>query len=125
MTTLDHFKNATDLKTFAAGETLFAVGSDDHHLYAVREGEVEIYFNGVLVETVTAGGFVGEKSLIDESPHTTTAIAKTDVTTAVVDEQKFLFLIHETPLFALQVMRTQAQRIRRLMEIAMGLPLNS
>lgn len=124
MTTLDHFRNATDLKTFAAGETLFEVGSTDRHLYAIREGEVEIYFNDALVETVGAGGFVGEKSLIDHQPHTTTAIAKTDVTAALVDEQKFLFLVHETPLFALQVMRVQAQRIRRLMQIAMGLSHN-
>jgi hypothetical protein len=31
-------------------------------------------------------------------------------------------LIHETPLFALQVMRAQAQRIRRLTQIAIGAP---
>jgi len=119
---LDHFKNATETQTFASQEPLFEVGAVDQHMYAIREGEVEIYFNEILVETVGPGGFVGEKSLIDGQPHTTTAIAKTDVTAALVDEKKFLFLIHETPTFALQVMRVQAQRIRRLMQIAIGAP---
>jgi CRP/FNR family transcriptional regulator, cyclic AMP receptor protein len=119
---LDHFRNATETKTFAPGEIVFEVGTSERHMYAVRDGEIEIYFNEVLVETVGPGGFVGEKSLIDGQPHTTTAIAKTDVTVAVIDETKFLFLVHETPLFALQVMRVQAQRIRRLMQIAIGAP---
>ena len=121
-TMLDHFKNATETKSFLAGDIVFEVGTTDPHMYAIREGEVEIYFNDVLVETVGPGGFVGEKSLIDGQPHTTTAIAKTDVTAALVDEKKFLFLVHETPTFALQVMRVQAQRIRRLMQIAIGAP---
>jgi CRP/FNR family transcriptional regulator, cyclic AMP receptor protein len=119
---LDHFRNATETKTFALGEVVFEVGTSERHMYAVRDGEIEIYFNEVLVETVGPGGFVGEKSLIDGLPHTTTAIAKTDVTVAIIDETKFLFLVHETPLFALQVMRVQAQRIRRLMQIAIGAP---
>lgn len=122
MSMLDHFKNAKETQTFAAEDTLFAAGSTDRHMYAIREGKVEVYFNDALIETVGPGGFVGEKSLIDEQPHTTTAIAKTDVVVAVIDEKKFLFLVHETPLFALQVMRVQAQRIRRLMQIAIGAP---
>lgn len=119
---LDHFRNATETKSFAADEIVFEVGSTEQQMYAVREGEIEIYFNEILVETVAPGGFVGEKSLIDGQPHTTTAIAKTNASVAVIDETKFLFLIHETPMFALQVMRVQAQRIRRLMQIAMGTP---
>lgn len=120
MSMLDHFKNTQETQSFAAGDVIFEVGASDRHMYAVRDGEVEIYFNDVLVETVAPGGFIGEKSLIDNQPHTTTAIAKTDVTVAIIDEKKFLFLVHETPLFALQVMRVQAQRIRRLMQIAIG-----
>lgn len=119
---LDHFRNASETKTFAPDDIIFEVGTSEQQMYAVREGEIEIYFNEILVETVGPGGFIGEKSLIDGQPHTTTAIAKTDVTVAVIDEAKFLFLIHETPLFALQVMRVQAQRIRRLMQIAIGAP---
>jgi CRP/FNR family transcriptional regulator, cyclic AMP receptor protein len=118
--TVDYFKNTKELKAFAPGDVLFKAGDRDPLMYAVRDGEVDIYFNNTLFETVGAGGFVGEKSLIDELPHTTTAIARTAVSVAVVDEQKFLFLVHETPTFALQVMRIMAQRQRNAMKIAIG-----
>lgn len=117
---VDYFKDAKELKTFAAGETIFQAGDQDLHMYVVREGEVDILFNNTLFETVSAGGFVGEKSLVDELPHTTTAIARTAVTLAVVDEKQFLFLVHETPTFALQMMRTMAARQRAAMKIAIG-----
>jgi hypothetical protein len=33
---------------------------------------------------------------------------------SVIDERAFLFLVHETPMFAIQVMRSTAERIREL-----------
>ena len=33
---------------------------------------------------------------------------------AVIDDKAFVYLVHETPMFALQVMRSMAQRIREL-----------
>ncbi len=72
-----------------------------------------------MLETVKEGGVFGEKSLIDDNPHTTSAIAKTDAEVVRVDEEQFLLLVHETPMFSLQVMRTQAQRTRVVMELAL------
>jgi CRP/FNR family transcriptional regulator, cyclic AMP receptor protein len=72
-----------------------------------------------VLETVKEGGVFGEKSLIDDNPHTTSAIAKTDAEVVRVDEEQFLLLVHETPMFSLQVMRTQAQRTRVVMELAL------
>ena len=52
----------------------------------VKSGEVELFFNDRLIETVGPGGILGEKSLVDDYPHTTTAIAKTDCELVLVDE---------------------------------------
>jgi CRP/FNR family cyclic AMP-dependent transcriptional regulator len=41
-----------------------------------------------------------------------TAIAIADSTLAVIDRQRFLFLVHETPTFALSVMSAMAARLR-------------
>ncbi len=120
MIVINHFKNAEEFKTFAAGETIFKAGERDEHMYAVKEGEVDIFFNGILLETIQAGDFFGEKSLVDREPHTTTAIAKVDSKIVVVDEHKFLFLVHETPTFSLQVMRSMAERIRAALRLAVG-----
>ena len=52
-------------------------------------------------------------ALIDDSPRSATAVALTDVTLAPIKENQFLFLVQNTPFFALSVMRVLARRLRR------------
>jgi CRP/FNR family cyclic AMP-dependent transcriptional regulator len=54
----------------------------------------------------------GEMAVIDSSARSATATAVVDTKLAVIDKSKFLFLVHETPMFALQVMKTLTQRLR-------------
>ena len=119
MTAIDYFKNVKEVRHYKAGEAIYSVGDDDDHMYAVREGTVDILFNGEMMETVGPSGYFGEKSLIDDSPHTTTAVAKTDCVIVPVDEDRFLYLVYETPMFALSMMRTMAARTRRIAQMAM------
>jgi len=51
-------------------------------------------------------------ALIDNAPRSATAIAATDVKLVSVSEKHFLFLISNTPYFALNVMRVMARRLR-------------
>lgn len=119
MVEFDYFRDMKDVTTYKAGDIIFSAGDPDNILYGVQEGEVDLMFNGELLETVQKSGIFGEKSLIDESPHTTSAIAKTDCKIVKLDESKFLFLVHETPTFALHVMRTMTTRTRTVMTMAM------
>jgi CRP-like cAMP-binding protein len=77
---------------------------------------VDIFVNGKLVETVEAGGIFGEMALIDAESRTATAVARTDTKVVPVDERRFLFLIQQTPNFALHVMRVLSERLRRINE---------
>jgi CRP-like cAMP-binding protein len=43
-----------------------------------------------------------------------TATAAEDCELAVISQRMFLFLIHETPMFALHVMSSMAERLRAL-----------
>ena len=52
-----------------------------------------------------------EMALIDGSPRSATARAKTDCQVAPISENAFQKLLVETPLFALSVMRTLADRL--------------
>jgi CRP-like cAMP-binding protein len=54
----------------------------------------------------------GELSIVDSSPRRGTAVAISDVKLAVIDRKTFLFLVHETPMFALQVMASIGDRLR-------------
>ena len=99
--------------TFKPGETIFSEGDRGDQMYVIRKGEVEIERDGKIVETLTAGGIFGEMALIDGSPRAASARAKTVCELAPITEKTFFFMVHETPFFALTVMRTLAERLRR------------
>ncbi len=101
---------------FQPGDAIFEEGSKGDTMFVIRSGEVIIERAGKVMETVPPGGIFGEMALIDGSPRSATARAKTECEVAPVTEKSFLFLVHETPFFAIAVMRTLADRLRRLNE---------
>ena len=98
------------------GDVIFAEGDKGDAMYVVRTGEVTIERGGRVMETLSGGGIFGEMALIDGSPRSATVRAKTDCEVAPINEKTFLFLVHETPFFAIAVMRTLADRLRRMDE---------
>jgi CRP-like cAMP-binding protein len=99
--------------TYSSGEIIFAAGDKGDKMYVIRSGEVEIERDGKIVEKLGPGGIFGEMALIDGEPRAATAKAKTACEVAPITEKTFLFLVHETPFFAISVMRALADRLRR------------
>ena len=109
------FQNDAGAESRPAGQPIFRTGDAcDDVMYAVAEGEVDIILEGATVETVRPGGFFGEIGLIDKRPRSADAVARTDVRLVPINARRFTFLVQQHPFFALEVMRTMAQRIRRL-----------
>ena len=52
-------------------------------------------------------------ALVDDSSRSATAVALKETTLATVDRRRFLFLVQETPMFALELMSVMATRLRR------------
>ena len=86
-------------------------------MYVVKSGQVDIYIHDHLVETVPTDGFFGEVALLDHVNRSGTAVAKTDCTLIPINERHFLFMVQETPFFALAVLRAMSSRLRRQNEI--------
>ena len=80
----------------------------------VQEGEVEIRIGNKVLEMVSVDGFFGEMALIDAGTRSATAIVKTDCKLVPITEKQFLFMVQETPFFALRVMRTLTARLRQV-----------
>jgi len=99
-------------RTFKAGEIICKEGDAATELYVIRSGRVSIQFGNRLLDTLEANKIFGEMALIDNAPRSASAIAATDVTLVPVSEKQFLFLVSQTPYFALNVMRVLAQRLR-------------
>jgi len=106
------FNNAQSTITLAPGDVVFHEGDIGEEMYGVMEGEIELRQEGRVLRTLETDDVFGEMALIDSSPRSATAVATTDTVLAVINRHRFLFLVQETPMFALQVMSSMAERIR-------------
>jgi CRP/FNR family cyclic AMP-dependent transcriptional regulator len=120
MATLDVLRHAHDCVHFSAGSTVLDEGRPGKLMYVVKEGAADIFVHGRLVATVGPGEVVGELALIDDRARSAAVVARTDCQLVPVDEKRFLFLVQQTPYFALQVMRVLAERLRKMNEIVGG-----
>lgn len=114
MTFSNIFADTSKARSFPAGTVIFEKGSKGDEMYVVKEGEVDIVIDDCNFETVSSEGIFGELSLIDQEVRIASAIARTDCTVQAIDKRRFLFLVQETPMFAIQVMKVMANRLRRL-----------
>lgn len=102
----------SDARSFSAGEMIFAAGDAASELYVVKAGQVDIKLGNRLLETVGPNGIFGEMALIDGSPRSASAVAASSGELVPLNEKQFLFLVGETPYFALNVLRILTQRLR-------------
>lgn len=109
----DPLNQSEQYQSFSQGQIIFREGDPGDQLYIVAEGQVDIMTDGQLLETVNPGGILGEMALIDDKPRSATAVARTDCVLTPIGRRHFLTLVERTPLFALQVMRVMAERLRR------------
>lgn len=112
MSSLDLFCTGINTVSYAASETIFEQGTPGDEMYLVKEGRVNIKVEGETVNSVGAGEIFGEMALISEDPRSATAVAATDCTLLPVNEERFLFLVQQTPYFSLHVMGVLAERLR-------------
>jgi len=111
------FSRERNVATLKAGDTLFKKGDPAQFMYVVLSGEVRIGVDNHVFETVGPGGIVGEMALIDKDPRSATVTAVSDSTLAEIDEKRLLFLIQQTPSFALNLMRLLTHRLRRMNDL--------
>ena len=95
-----------------AGEIIFKEGDEAEHLFVIKSGQISIQLGNRTLSELSANSIFGEMALIDDAPRSATAIAITDVELVPIAEKQFLFLVSQTPFFALKVMRVLARRLR-------------
>jgi CRP/FNR family transcriptional regulator, cyclic AMP receptor protein len=108
------FRNPSNTRTVGAGETVFTIGDVGSEMYGVVSGEIELRSEHGQVHKAGEHDVFGEMALIDHAPRMATAVATQDTVLSVIDQKTFLFLVHETPMFALHVMSAMAERLRSL-----------
>ncbi|RAI41841.1 Crp/Fnr family transcriptional regulator [Rhodoplanes roseus] len=104
-------------RSVAAGSVIFREGEPATEMFVVKSGTVAIRADNHLIAELKENEIFGEMALIDKTSRSATATAETDVTLIPVSEKQFLFLVSETPFFALSVMRVLVHRLRLLNRI--------
>ena len=104
--------NNIEPRFFKAGSIIFREGDEAKELFVIKSGQIRIQIGNRTVTELAADSIFGEMALIDAEPRSATAVAVTDVELVPVSEKQFLFLVSQTPYFALKVMRVLAQRLR-------------
>ena len=105
-------KSGVATRSFKKGETIFNEGDPATELYVIQSGRVGVMHGNRMLDTLEPNTIFGEMALIDGAPRSAAAIASTDVTLVPVSEKQFLFMVSQTPFFALSVMRVMARRLR-------------
>jgi CRP-like cAMP-binding protein len=111
-TSLTFLKYADNFKSYNPGETIFRENDPGMFMYVVKRGQVELRRGGVLLEVVEKGNIFGEMALIEHGTRSATAVAASECQVVPIDEEKFTYLVKQTPYFALDVLRIMAQRLR-------------
>ncbi len=110
------FRAATDTREVAAGTVICAEGEPGKEMFGVIEGKVELRLHGGRTITIGPDETFGEMALVDSSGRSATATALENTKLAVIDKHRFLFLVGETPTFALQVMASLADKLRAMQD---------
>jgi CRP-like cAMP-binding protein len=106
------FRNAQGTINVPAGGVVFREGDEADTMFGIVEGEITLYTKNHVIATLGPDDIFGEMALIDSAPRMATAVASVDTVLAVINRHRFLFLVHETPTFALSVMSAMADRFR-------------
>ncbi len=113
MTKIKLFHNPEDIKTYQAGELIFSEGDESLFMCDVLNGEVELSRAGRMLANLQEGEIFGEMGVINNAPHSVTATAKTACEVVQLDRRRFLFMIEQTPNFALKIINVLAERLQR------------
>jgi CRP-like cAMP-binding protein len=99
-------------RSYKAGEIVFREGDPATELFIIKEGRVDILSGNRLLDSIDGNGIFGEMALIDAAPRSASAVAASDVTVVPISEKQFLFLVSQTPFFALNLLKVLARRLR-------------
>lgn len=113
---LDALTQGAQLKSCAAGETLFAEGSAADGLYLIRRGSVtvsrRIGGHEVVLSYVAAGNYVGEMALLSDAPRMGTVRASVATEAIVLDGARFKQTVARYPKLRASLEERFLERIR-------------
>ena len=101
-----------DSQKAVAGDVIFSRGDTADKMYIVKSGQVELRLGSLLLDTVGPNGIFGEMAVVDGGTRSASAVAVSETELVPLSEKQVVFLIGETPYFALKLLGTITARLR-------------
>ena len=101
-------------QTFPAGRIIMKQGDAGVSMYIVIRGRASVSINKIVVERVGPGGTFGEMALVDQASRSATAVADTECQLLTISRSDFLNLVKTKPGFAISLLKTIADRLRKM-----------
>ena len=113
---LDELVEAASVKSFTAGQTLFAEGDEADGLHLIRRGSVTVskLIGGkdVVLSYVTAGNYVGEMALLNaDSRRSATVRAAVNCETIVLSAERFRAVLDKSPAMRKELEASSLKRM--------------
>jgi CRP-like cAMP-binding protein len=112
-----HLRRVADLATarrYEAGASIIRAGDSGDAFYVVLDGTAEARPRSGKRVKLTSGDFFGEMALLDGAPRSAGVAAVTEVLTMRVGRSAFTKLIKQEPAITATLLKTLAERVRRL-----------
>ena len=105
-----------EVQSITAGDVIFRSGEPGDCMFGLLEGTVELSWNGDTGhETIQAGDVFGAGALVTHDHRRYgNARAMTDCRVLVMNREKFLFAVQESPMFAIELLGSIDERLRDL-----------
>jgi CRP-like cAMP-binding protein len=107
----DELPGATVVR-FTEGTRIMREGQAGSSMYVVLEGRVSVGIDRRIVEKMGAGGVFGEMALIDQSPRSASAVARTDCKLLSINRPTLMKLVNADPDIGMLLMHAAANRVR-------------
>src|SRR5271154_5238738 len=98
-----------EIKKFAARQRIYKIGEPGKHAYVMMSGAVRVTtvdedHQEVLVDQPGNGDFFGFASMLDDSPHQTTALAMEETTCLEVSRDDIAALVQQKPMAGMDML---------------------
>lgn len=106
-------------EVYKAGEYIFFEGDIDFHFYIVESGQVSIFTKApdgrkIVITEVNEGESFGEFALLDRKPRSASAQAVVETTVFKISEKGYEALLAELPVWASTMLKSFADRLRKM-----------
>ncbi len=105
-----------DLRTFAARQRMWKIGDPGRNAYVIRSGAVEVSVidedsQEVVVETPLEGEICGLASMLERTPHQTTAIALRETNCIEVSRDDIVVLLTRKPMAGMDMLTVVGRQL--------------